>query len=165
MRHAVIRGVVGIALCAVPISAQAACPQELAVYTAQSGTGGLEFVGGSSAVAMSHEVRLLVADDLLMTGYVGVTQVRDQSFLLVPHECPDGDVTGEELAQCMVYENVFYGLSADGVPGRLPVRGQDAAKTILLPGFLQSLEAQSSRFSVEAIASASEIFQLSGCQQ
>lgn len=153
------------ALCANTIAAHAACPQELAVYTGQSGTGGLEFVSGSSAVAMSHEVRILVANDLVMTGYVGVTQLRDQSFLLVPHECPDGDVTGEELAQCMVYEDVFYGLNADGVPGKLPLRGEDAAPAILLPGFLQQLEAQNDRFGADAVASASEVFKLSGCQE
>lgn len=153
------------AVCASTNAALAACPQERAIYTGQSGTGGLEFVAGSDAVAMSHEVRLLVADDLVMTGYVGVTQVRDQSFLLVPHECPDGDVTGEELAQCMVYEDVFYGIDSDGVPGKLPLRGQDAAPAILLPGFLQQLEARADRFGADAVASASEVFQLSGCQE
>ncbi|MGB7433087.1 MAG: hypothetical protein WA921_11530 [Ahrensia sp.] len=154
-----------LVLCTAPIAAHAACPQELAIYTSQSGTSGLEFVAGSDAVAMSHEVRLLVADDLVMTGYVGVTQVRDQSFLLVPHECPDGDVTGEELAQCMVYEDVFYAIGDDGVPGRLPLRGEDAAPGILLPGFLQQLEAQAERLGADAVAAASEVFQLSGCQE
>lgn len=154
----------GVMLFVTVAAAQAACPQELAVYEAAETGSGFEFVANSSAMAMSHEVRILVSDDLVMTGFVGATVEPVQTYLLVPHECPEGDVTGEELAACIVYEDVIYAIGDAGQVSNLPLRGEDAAKTILLPGFIQAMGARADRFGAETVASTSEIFQLSGCQ-
>jgi hypothetical protein len=145
-------------------AAHAACPQELAIYQGVSGQGGLEFIGQSTAMAMSHEVRIIAGNELVMTGYVGVTQTPQQTFMFVPHQCPEGDVTGEELDACMVYEDVIYALDDKGIFGQLPSRGTPAADRILLPGFLQQLAAQTQRLDVD-VAASDEIFQLSGCQE
>lgn len=165
MRQVAAIGWAGAVLAVMASQALAACPQELAVYGAPTGGSQLEFVGGSDAVAMRHEIRLLVTDDLVMTGFVGLTQIGEQTYFLVPHECPEGDVTGEELAQCMAYESVVYGIDAQGLPGPLPPRGDDAATALLLPGFLQAVAAQGERFGDDAVAAASDVFQLSGCQE
>jgi hypothetical protein len=57
----------------------------------------------------------------------------------VVNQCPDGDITGEELSACTVWQGVPYALFGDGSIGLLPESSAPAVTQILLPDFARSV--------------------------
>jgi hypothetical protein len=145
--------------------AVAACPQELAVYESADGNTALEFVGRGDAVMMAHEVRLIFRDGPVMTGYVAATHGLRQPEIVTPHNCPEGDVTGEELDACLLYRSVVYGTDETGQLIELPVAGEDAARQILLPNLAAMLWMHPAFDGEGPTHRPAEILELSGCQE
>jgi hypothetical protein len=55
---------------------------------------------------------------------------------MLMNNCPDGDVTGADLAACTVWKGIVYGIDeATGHVDLLPPEGAKAPDAILLPGF------------------------------
>ena len=107
MRFAAIA--VMLALSAVP--AHAACPQELGVYTEGEAHASLEFKPAPEGAA-NHEFRLVFAENgVVLDGVVMWTEDPARPHGMLMHDCPEGDVTGEELEACTVWQGVIYSVS------------------------------------------------------
>ncbi|MAW89036.1 MAG: hypothetical protein CMJ42_21160 [Phyllobacteriaceae bacterium] len=153
----------GLASLAVP--ALAACPQELAVYESADGRTALEFVAGGQAMAMSHEIRILIRDGAPVAAYVQPGAALGQPEMVLPVNCPEGDVTGEELAACIVYRSVVYATDAQGGLRELPAAGETAAQAVLLPNFAASAWRHPAFGDDGPEQPPAEIFRLAGCQE
>lgn len=163
MRSAAPAIVAMLALAAAP--AHAACPQELGVYAEAEAHASLEFKPAPEGAA-SHEFRLVFAENgVVLDGIVMWTDdpARPQGMLM--HDCPEGDVTGEELAACTVWQGVIYTVSEFGAVGLLPERGAAAAVHLILPDLGPSVRS-SSIWGVNGVTKAPwDAFTLSGCQE
>ena len=153
----------GLASFAVP--ALAACPQELAVYESGDGQTALNFTAGGGAMAMSHEIRILFRGAGPVTAYVQPGAAFGQPEKVLPVNCPEGDVTGDELAACIVYRSVVHAVDAQGVPGELPAGGEPAAQAVLLPNFAASVWRHPAFGDDGPPEPPAEILMLAGCQE
>jgi hypothetical protein len=147
-------------------TAQAACPQELAVYTDRDKAASLEFrPAPPEAAVRSSTFRVLFAQgDLAVDGIVLWTDEVPRPFGMLMHDCPEGDVTGEEIAACTVWQGVIYGADAEGRIGLLAKEGP-AAERLLLPDFGPSVR-HSALYGPGGISLLPfDVFELSGCQE
>lgn len=127
--------VLGIVTGLAPATAHAmACPQEKAVYRDRDNAFELSFVPPQSdAEANAHRFSVKVlGTTLAMDGYVMDSAPVNRSNGILFFNCPEGDVTGKDIAECTVWQGVMYGQSGDRID-LLPSQGKEAAAAILLP--------------------------------
>lgn len=151
-------------LCAATAAFATECRQDRAIYTDRDGGYELAFEPvGSDAAATSHHFKLKV----LASGTVldGVVMPGDpaRSNGMVMYKCPDGDVTGEEIAACTVWEGVVYALDGAGDAGLLPDEGATAAEILLLSGFGPSLRYSTLWDEGKASVAPWDVFKRKGC--
>ncbi|RVD56596.1 hypothetical protein EN828_24465 [Mesorhizobium sp. M2D.F.Ca.ET.185.01.1.1] len=154
----------GIALAAV--DAQAACPIQLAVYgEAQSGAE-IDFTPAGTSATITNAFRVILDNNVVLDGIAMWTEGsagRPHGSLM--YKCPTGDVTGEELAACTIWEGVIYSADEKGGVGLLPAEGADAPKSLILPDLGPSLE-MSAAYGPAGFSKVSwDIFVLKGCQE
>ncbi|MBN9072504.1 MAG: hypothetical protein J0H34_13125 [Rhizobiales bacterium] len=144
--------------------ALAACPVELATYgEAQSGAR-LEFVPAEGA-AVTNAFRLLMGDSLVLDGVVMWTEDVPRPRGMLMYKCPEGDVTGSELAGCIVWEGVVYAADDAGHVGLLPGKGDPAPRALVLSDLGPSLR-NSAVYAAEKLSSVpSDVFVQNGCQE
>ncbi|MFN3546275.1 MAG: hypothetical protein ACK4U0_02190 [Mesorhizobium sp.] len=146
--------------------ALAACPQELAVYTDRDQVASIEFrpVGPDAAVHTGEFRVLFSQNGIVADGIVLWTGGVPRPMGIVMHDCPEGDVTGEELAACTVWQGVIYAVDEAGQIGLLPRQGA-AAKRLLLPDFGPSVR-HSALYGADGISLVPwDVFEMSGCQE
>lgn len=77
------------------------------------------------------------------------------------NNCPEGDVTGADLAACTVWKGIVYGVDATGHVDLLPPEGANAPDVLLLPGFGPAVMASSLGKGLKA--GPWDVFELKGC--
>ncbi|MGX5801585.1 hypothetical protein ACWGS9_10105 [Bradyrhizobium sp. Arg314] len=155
-----------LALTAVGSSAQAACPIQLAVYgEAQSGAE-IDFTPTGTSATITNTFRMILDNNVVLDGIAMWTEgsaARPHGSLM--YKCPTGDVTGEELAACTVWEGVIYSADDKGTIGLLPAEGADAPKSLIVPDLGPSLE-MSAAYGPAGLSKVPwDIFVLKGCQE
>ena len=155
------------ALVAIAMSSGTAfsCPLTLAVYTERDGNAQVEFQPDADPGIIAHSFRLVPEngpplDGLMYWNTQGFAQLIGQ----VQNDCPDGDVTGEELEACIPWQGLVYAVTADGMVIDLPARDGEAVHSILLADLAHSLHHSDLNFN-GAIWPGSDQFMLSGCQE
>jgi len=146
--------------------ALSACPQELAVYTDRDGAASIEFrpVAPDAAVHTNTFRVLFSQNGIAAEGVVLWTEGVPRPTGIVMHGCPEGDVTGEELAACTVWQGVIYTVDDASEVGLLPREGAAATK-LLLPDFGPSVR-HSSLYGEGGISILPwDVFDISGCQE
>lgn len=135
-RPLLMASVLSISLASASHAAQ--CPQAQAIYADRDGIYELAFEPvGSEAAVVSHLFKIRqVKGALLLNGHIMPGDEVARSNGMVMHNCPTGDVTGEEIAACTVWEGVIYPVGAGGDIGEtVPEEGADAAERLLFSGF------------------------------
>ena len=154
-----------LGLLAATAASAAECRQDRAIYADRDGGYELTFEPvGSSAAATSHHFKLTVlSSKTVLDGIVmpGDDPVRSNGMVM--HNCPEGDVTGEEIAACTVWEGVIYTLDGAGDAAVLPEEGAKAAETLLLAGFGPSLRYSSLWDEGKAKVAPWDVFKRKGC--
>lgn len=147
-------------------AAQAACPQELSVYTEPEANASLEFTPTAGNASTAHAFRITFPENsVVLDGVVMWTDGVARPHGIVMHKCPEGDITGDELAACTVWEGVVYAVDGQGNVGLLPSEGAAAANQLLLPDFAPALR-QSSAYGMTGLSRMPwDAFRLSGCQE
>lgn len=145
-----------------PLAGHAACPQELAVYAAENGDA-LEFTGNSDAEFNFHQISILLKDGPMLDAYVEANFETSAPEMSIQYNCPDGDLTFDDLKSCTVYRNEVFSVSENGERDELPSAGQPAASAILLPDFEKSLWENAAFEGQGPNAKPAETFKLSGC--
>ena len=160
----VLSAAVAVHLAAIS-SAQAACPQALAVYADADGTLTLEFrPNDGEAATVTNQFRVVMENDVVLDGIVQWSMGVARSNGMAMYKCPDGDVTGEELDACTVWRGVVYALDAAGTVGLLPMDDEDAAQRLLLPDFGRAVR-HSVVWGEDKVRQVPwDVLSLSGCQ-
>ena len=144
--------------------AYAACPVELATYGEIQSGARVEFRPTGESATVTNRFRMLVRTDIVLDGIVMWTADTPRPYAMLMDKCPDGDVTGEELAACTVWEGIVYASDRAGNVGPLPAEGKPAPELLLFAGLGPSLAASRVWRGVEASAPW-DVFALDGCQE
>jgi hypothetical protein len=147
-------------------AAHAACPIQLAVYgEAQSGAE-IDFTPTGTSATITNTFRMILDNNTVLDGIAMWTEgsaARPHGSLM--YKCPTGDVTGEELAACTVWEGVIYSADEKGGIGLLPAERLDAPKSLVFPDLGPSLE-MSAAYGPGGFSKVPlDVFTLKGCQE
>jgi hypothetical protein len=136
MRLAASLPILATVLAASPALA-ADCLQEQAVYTDADGAYELRFepVGSESAATSNHFKVRIARTDLVLDGIVMQSGEPMRANGMIMNKCPEGDVTGDDIAACTIWQGVIYAVNPDGKVESLPGEGAEASARILLPDF------------------------------
>ncbi|WP_438751518.1 hypothetical protein [Pararhizobium sp. O133] len=126
-----------VALLAVSPAMAADCLQERAIYADAAGAYELRFepVGSQSAATSNHFKVVVAKTDLVLDGIVMQSGEPVRANGMIMNNCPEGDITGDDIAACTVWEGVIYSVGNDGTVGSLPAEGVNAVAQLLLPDF------------------------------
>ena len=151
-------------LLATTAASAAECRQDHAIYADRDGGYELTFEPvGSDAAATSHHFKLkILASGLVLDGIV-MPGDPARSNGMIMHNCPEGDVTGAEIAACTIWEGVIYTLDVAGDANLLPDQDAKAAKALLLAGFGPSLRYSTLWDQGKAKAVPQDVFKQKAC--
>jgi hypothetical protein len=144
-------------------SALAACPQELSIYEDNSGAS-ITFLPPHENMASEHEFKLRIGNSELQ-GVVMWSKDPERPNGIVMDQCPDGDVTGEELDKCTVWQGVIYGLTKDANALYIGKRGTPHAEALLLPDFSRYAMDHVFKTPLAGPIKVDDVFKMKGCQE
>jgi len=147
-----------------PFEVQAAdCLQRQAIYGDADGAYELRFrpVGSDSATTSNRFEVAALKSDLKLEGFVMISGEPERANGMIMHNCPEGDVTGEDLAACMIWQGVIYSVSSSGKIDLLPAETAVAAEQLLLPDFGPAVKAYS--LSDKFTVAPWDVFAFKGC--
>ena len=165
---------VGLAIAALVASSQAillatpalaACAIELATYADRDGVAELEFTPTTDAATVTNTFRVLLDNDVVLDGVVQWSDPAPRPNGMLMHKCPEGDVTGEELAVCTVWQGVIYTSDDKGNIELLPDEGEAAPPRLILPDLGPSLRLSAAYGAGGFSKTPWDIFALKGCQE
>ena len=149
----------------IPAAAHAACPLALAVYGDAESEAGIDFRPTTDSATVTNSFKMMLDNGVVLDGIVMWTDGVARPHGSLMYKCPTGDVTGDELAACTVWEGVVYSADDKGSIGLLPAEGVEAPKTLILPDLGQSLR-QSSAYGGNGFSKVPwDVFALKGCQE
>jgi hypothetical protein len=120
-------------------SASANCIQELATYKDAAANGELAFTPRKEGEVDSMLARFTITFSENNVVLDGIVMDAGEPFFrplgMIMHNCPEGDATGDEIAECTVWQGIVYGVDEFGNVNYLAAtnEGQAAAKTLLFP--------------------------------
>ncbi|MCX7305754.1 MAG: hypothetical protein NTV73_15700 [Hyphomicrobiales bacterium] len=157
--------IVFIAAFAAAPPAFAACPIELATYADTRGVAELEFSARPGGATVSNSFKMLLDNDVVFDGIVQWTDTEPRPWGKLMYKCPDGDVTGDELNACTMWEGVIYAFDGNGTVALLPAPGTAAPPMLLLPALGASLR-MSAAYGANGFSQTPwDVFALKGCQE
>ena len=139
------------------------CAVEKAVY-AEAGAGiELRFEPSGENSPVSHRFTLLApAAKMKVEGHVLYDPEIERPVAMALDNCPEGDVTGADIAACTVWKGIIYAADrATGMVGFLPEEGDGAPDSLILPGFGPAIAA--SAFGAAMTATPGDVFTFKQC--
>lgn len=145
--------------------ARAACPIELAVYGDTQSGSEIDFTPTGTSATVTNSFRMMLDNNVVLDGIVMWNEGVSRPNGALMYKCPEGDVTGEELAACTPWHGVIYTADDKGNIGLLPAEGVEAPKTLILPDLGPALR-QSSAYGGSGFSKVpGDVFALKGCQE
>lgn len=142
----------------------AACPIELAVYGDRDDAADIDFRPATEFAAVSNAFRMNLDNGVVLDGIVMRTEGIERPYGSLMYKCPDGDVTGQELEACTVWQGVIYTADKDGNIGLLPKTG-DAPETLIFSDLGPSLRLSAAYGAGGFSKVPWDVFALKGCQE
>lgn len=156
----------GLTLVSAVGMARADCALEHATYADRDNRAVLQFAPTGQAAAVTNSYRVTIGDELALDGIVMWTEGVARPNGMLMHDCPDGDVTGEELLACTAWQGVIYTVDDKGIVGLLPDEGSPAPRTLILPDLGPALSNWSSTYGESELVNVPwDVFALKGCQK
>jgi hypothetical protein len=159
------RTVLALLASGVAAPALAACPIELAVYRDRDLVAELNFSPVLAQAAVTNRFKIVMRGGPVFEGYVLWTDDPARPYGQALHECPEGDVTGDELAACTVWQGTIYTVSAEGTVGLMPGEGEPAPAKLLLADLGYQMRWSQTWEKAGLKATPWDEFSLSGCQE
>ena len=143
----------------------AACPVELATYADREGAAEVEFSTTKEAATVTNTFKMLLDNNVVLDGIVMWTDGQARPNGMLMYKCPEGDVTGEELAVCTVWRGVIYTSDKMGNIELLPAEGAGAPEKLIFPDLGPSLRL-SAAYGTKGFSKVPwDVFALKGCQE
>lgn len=143
--------------------ALAACPIELAVYGEREQVAEIDFRPTMGSATTTNSFKMLLGKDVVLDGVVLWSSDAARPHGTLMHKCPEGDVTGEELAACTVWEGVIYSADATGAVDLLPSEHKDAPSTLIFPDLAGQLGRSTIHDKLPKLPW--DVFTMKGCQE
>lgn len=154
------------ALLMLPSPAFAACPIELAIYGDRDDVASVEFRPRPEGAAITNQFRVIMHEKgVAFDGVVMWSAEVERPNGIVMHQCPEGDVTGDELAACTLWQGVIYAVGADGAIDLLPQQGGDAPPRIVLSDLAYSMNVAPAFERSGLTKLPFDAFEMKGCQE
>ena len=154
-----------LALMLVSQPALAACPIELATYRDRDGIAELNFAPVAERAAVTNMFKLLLPGGVELEGMVMWTENPSRSNGIVMRNCPEGDVTGDELAACTIWQGVIYAIDSHGAVDLMSGEGKPAPQSLLLADLGYQMVGAPELDDVALPSLPWDAFTLSGCQE
>ncbi len=148
-------------------TAEAACPIELSVYGDRDKAAEIDFRPTLESAAVTNSFKMVLDNSTVLDGVVMWSAEVGRPNGMLMYQCPEGDVTGEELDACTVWQGVIYTADAAGNIGLLPKERtqSDAPKTLIFPDLGHSLR-MSAAYGPDGFSKVPwDVFELQGCQE
>lgn len=146
-------------------AAYPACPLALAVYGDAESDAGIDFRPTMDAVTVTNSFKMVLDKGVVLDGIVMWTSGVSRPHGSLMYKCPTGDVTGDELAACTVWQGVVYSADEKGNIALLAAEGTDAPQSLIFPDLGPSLQ-MSSAFGPNGFSKLPwDVFLLKGCQE
>lgn len=144
-------------------AAAADCPIERAVYAEPEAGVELRFDASGENTPLSHRFSLVSSNaKMKVDGHVLYDPEIERPVAMALDNCPEGDVTGADIAACTVWKGIIY--AADKATGQvdlIPDEGADAPDSLILPGFGPAIAA--STFGAAMTAMPWDVFKFKQC--
>lgn len=139
------------------------CAVEQAVYAEAEAGIELRFAPSGEDTPVSHRFTLIAPfAGMKVDGHVLYDPEIERPVAMALDNCPDGDVTGADIAACTVWKGIIYAADrATGIVGLLPEEGAKAPDNLILPGFGPAITA--SAFGAAMKASPGDVFTFKQC--
>ena len=146
-------------------NAHAACPLALAVYGDAESDAGIDFRPTMDAATVTNTFKMVLDKGVVLDGIVMWTSGVSRPHGSLMYKCPTGDVTGNELAACTVWQGVVYSADDKRNIALLAAEGADAPQSLIFPDLGPSLQ-MSSAFGANGFSKLPwDVFLLKGCQE
>ena len=148
-------------------TANAACPIELAVYEDRDKATSIDFRPTLQSATVTNSFKMVLDNDTVLDGVVMWSDGVARPNGMLMHRCPEGDVTGEELDACTVWQGVIYSVDAEGNVGLLPREriGAPAPKRLIFSDLGHSLR-MSAAYGLDGFSKVPwDVFEIAGCQE
>ena len=156
-----------VVLSGLPFSgpAYAACPMELAVYGDRDDAAWIDFRPTGESAVVTNTFKMVLDKGVVLDGMVMWSEGVRRPYASLMYQCPEGDVTGEEIAACTLWEGVIYTADADATIGLIPAEGADAPKSLIFPDLGPTLR-MSAAYGDDGFSKLPwDVFALKGCQE
>lgn len=146
-------------------AALAACPLALAVYGDAESGAVIDFRPTTDSATVTNSFKMVLDKGVVLDGIVMWTDGVARPHGSLMYKCPTGDVTGEELAACTVWEGVVYAADDKGNIALLPAEKVDAPRSLIFPDLGASLQ-MSAAYGENGFSKVPwDVFVLKGCQE
>ncbi|CAN7502143.1 hypothetical protein [Aminobacter sp. LjRoot7] len=148
-------------------TAHAACPIELAVYGDRDGAAEIDFRPTLESATVTNSFKMVMDNSIVLDGVVMWSQDVARPNGMLMHQCPEGDVTGEEIEACTVWQGVIYSVDEQGNVGLLPRERIAAAapKKLIFSDLGHGLRS-SAAYGPDGFSKVPwDVFELKGCQE
>ena len=154
-------------VCSTSAVAATSCKQKNGIYEDDDRHYVLRFYTPEDGQGISSNTFLLEPKntDHKLDGWVIWQGEPERPEAILNYQCPAGDVTGEELAECRVWQGVIYSVWPDGHTDLLPPSENAAVGVILLPDLGRSLRASPAYEKLGTDKLPWDAFRLTGCAQ
>ena len=149
---------------AAPSLASGACQMPLAVYS-EAGSGASVEFRSRDTLMVSNAFRMVLRNDVVLDGFVMWTDDPGRPHGALMHNCPEGDVTGDELAACTAWEGVIYAVGADGKIGTLPTESETSPPLLIFADLGPGIRFSTAYDMIGREGLPWDVFTLSGCQE
>lgn len=138
------------------------CLIENAIYREAETGVELSFAAASGEnTPLTHGFSTSIAGTKL-DGHVMFDPEIERSVGMLMNNCPEGDVTGSDLAACTIWKGIPYGIDeATGHVDLLPSEGAKAPDALLLPGFGPAVAQSKMGAAISTVPW--DLFELKGC--
>ncbi|WP_054310419.1 hypothetical protein [Mesorhizobium sp. 1M-11] len=143
--------------------ALAACPIELAVYGEREQVAEIDFRPSMGSATTTNSFKMVLGNNIVLDGVVLWSSDAARPHGTLMHQCPEGDVTGEELAACTVWEGVIYTADTTGAVDLLPNEHKDAPSALIFPDLAGHLSRSAIHDKLPKLPW--DVFAMKGCQE